>query len=214
MSSRMHKKNNPSVTTRHPGRPPALSEDERRAAILTAAEGVFTNIGYGAATMEEIARAAAMSKRTVYSFFPDKRAIFSALISFVKLYPEGAVVTKSAATRADLTRHLQTLAERAQLHVEMTRLVISEAKHCPELAAIFRERAIRQGKRFFTDAVRSFQAAHNRHVSKDVEHTAAMLFGAIIGDLHLRVLLGEKPLSRNKLQKHIDSAIKLILPDE
>ncbi|MBI1650863.1 TetR/AcrR family transcriptional regulator [Hyphomicrobium sulfonivorans] len=209
----MKKINTSAVTTRHPGRPLALSESDRRAAILTAAEGVFTNIGYGAATMEEIARAAAMSKKTVYSFFPDKRAIFSALISFVELYPEGALVAKNAATRADLTHHLQTIAERAQLHVEMTRLVISEARHCPELAAVFRERTIRQGKRFFTDAVRAFQTSHNQNVSKDVEDTAAMLFGAIVGDLHLRALLGERPLSRNKLQKHIDNALRLILPN-
>ncbi|MGP0180056.1 TetR/AcrR family transcriptional regulator, partial [Escherichia coli] len=57
-------------TPKRRGRPPALSLDARRRLILEAAEEVFFASGYGAASMEEIARVAGMSKKTVYGLYP------------------------------------------------------------------------------------------------------------------------------------------------
>ena len=81
------------------GRPPALSPEERKHRILEAAESVFTDIGYGAATMEEIARIAGMSKRTLYSLYPDKRSLFADLISDIDTYPAGALTADRKSTR-------------------------------------------------------------------------------------------------------------------
>ena len=213
MSSKLK---DPSVVAKPPkrGRPPSLTEDMRRDRILQAAERVFTTIGYGATTMEEIAQAAGMSKKTLYGVFPDKRGLFTALIGDIDLYPSTRMHDTRADSREALRKRLLTLAELAlgRRQVEMTRLVISEARHCPELTEEFHARAIRKGKDYLAHALRSYSESNPRNAIVDVESTAVALFGAVIGDLHLRALLGDEPLSRRQLQRHIDSAMDLILP--
>lgn len=173
--------------------------------ILEAAEHVFTEIGYGASSMEEIARKAGMSKKTVYALFSDKRAVFAALISHVDAEAAVTQNLKRVKTRAELRNQLVALSEFAvgRRQVELTRLVISEAKQCPELAEEFHERIIRTSERNLTDAVRLFTKRND---------TAAELLGAVIGDLHLRMLLGVKPLSRRAMADHIQKALDLLLP--
>jgi AcrR family transcriptional regulator len=55
------------------------SEAERRAQILEAARTLFVERGYLAARVEDVARAAGLSKGAVYFYFPSKKAIFEAL---------------------------------------------------------------------------------------------------------------------------------------
>jgi AcrR family transcriptional regulator len=197
------------------GRPPLLSEDTRRQRILDAAEDVFIRIGYGAATMEEIARAAGMSKKTLYGMFPDKRALFTALINVLDVYPTEALQPNPANSRKELRARLLSLAELAlsRRQVEMTRLVISEARHCLELADEFHTKGVEKGRAYLVNALRSFQDANPRLEIPDIENTAITLFAAVIGDLHFRALLGEEPASRRKLEAHIDKAMDLVLPN-
>lgn len=53
---------------------------ERRKRILDAAAELILRVGLRAATMEAIARAAGVAKPTLYNYFPDKDAVFAALI--------------------------------------------------------------------------------------------------------------------------------------
>ena len=64
---------------------PELGRRERtkqanRAAILDAARDVFAEIGYGAATVRDIVRATELASGTFYNYFPDKEAVFRALL--------------------------------------------------------------------------------------------------------------------------------------
>jgi AcrR family transcriptional regulator len=52
-----------------------------RAAILAAAQEVFAEEGYGAASVREIIRRTDLASGTFYNYFPDKDAIFVALIA-------------------------------------------------------------------------------------------------------------------------------------
>ena len=47
--------------------------------ILDVADAVFAELGYDAATMEEIAARAETSIGSLYQFFPNKKALFAAL---------------------------------------------------------------------------------------------------------------------------------------
>jgi len=176
---------------------------------------VFTDIGYGAATMEVVARAAGMSKKTLYGMFPDKRALFTELINLVEPYPEDALRTGAANSREELRARFLALAEIAlsKRQVEMTRLVIAEAKHCPELAEVFRAKSMKKGRAYLTSALQSFADANPGIAIPDIESTAITLFSALLGDLHFRALLGEKSVSRRKLTAHVDRAMNLILPN-
>lgn len=197
------------------GRPPVLTEDMRRQRILDAAERVFTDIGYGAATMEEIARAAGMSKKTLYGMYPDKRSLFTALTNVIEIYPAAALDPDPANSRKEFRARLLALAELAmsRRQVEMTRLVISEARHCPELAEEFHAKAMHQGRAYLVNALQTFADANPEIEIPDIEGTAVTLFAAILGDMHFRALLGENVASRRKLEAHIDKAINLVLPN-
>ena len=62
-----------------PGRREATKQ-ANRAAILDAARDVFADLGYGAATVRDIVRRTDLATGTFYNYFPDKEAIFRALV--------------------------------------------------------------------------------------------------------------------------------------
>jgi AcrR family transcriptional regulator len=66
-------------------RAPAHGRRERtkaanRAAILAAGRDVFAELGYGAASVRHIVRATDLAAGTFYNYFPDKEAVFRALL--------------------------------------------------------------------------------------------------------------------------------------
>jgi AcrR family transcriptional regulator len=62
-----------------PGRREATKQ-ANRAAILEAAREVFADLGYGAATVRDIVRRTDLATGTFYNYFPDKEAVFRALL--------------------------------------------------------------------------------------------------------------------------------------
>jgi AcrR family transcriptional regulator len=65
-----------------PGRREATKQ-ANRAAILDAARDVFADLGYGAATVRDIVRRTDLATGTFYNYFPDKEAVFRALLEEV-----------------------------------------------------------------------------------------------------------------------------------
>jgi AcrR family transcriptional regulator len=53
---------------------------QNRAEILTAARQVFTELGYGAASIRDIIRRTNLAAGTFYNYFPDKESIFRELV--------------------------------------------------------------------------------------------------------------------------------------
>src|SRR5579864_4561181 len=62
------------------GRPPAGSEVARRRALLDAAEKLFMEQGFGDSSLDAIAKAAGISKKTIYCFFETKEELFEAVM--------------------------------------------------------------------------------------------------------------------------------------
>ncbi len=63
------------------GRPKGASDDEQRGVIANAAWRLFVDKGYGGTTMQDVAAACGMSKRTVYRLFPGKTELFAAVVA-------------------------------------------------------------------------------------------------------------------------------------
>src|SRR3954464_11114589 len=57
-----------------------LSAEDRRAAILDAALAVFSGRGYHAASIDEIAGVAGISKALIYEHFPSKKDLHASLL--------------------------------------------------------------------------------------------------------------------------------------
>jgi AcrR family transcriptional regulator len=67
------------LTTAVPGRR-ERTKAANRAAILEAALAVFGELGYDAATVRDVIRRTDLASGTFYNYFPDKAAIFRALV--------------------------------------------------------------------------------------------------------------------------------------
>src|SRR5579862_3313026 len=121
------------------GRP---RDPQKREAILDAATQLFYERGMAATTMEAVAERAAVSKMTVYSYFPDKSALLKA--SFERNI--GAIRLPELADKADLPTSLEALnafGERLVSFLNRPEIVkagdlmaIAAAEH-PALAAAF-----------------------------------------------------------------------------
>jgi AcrR family transcriptional regulator len=57
-----------------------LTADERRQAILAAAQDVFAGRGYHGSSIDEIAQAAGISKALIYEHFPSKKDLHASLL--------------------------------------------------------------------------------------------------------------------------------------
>ena len=162
------------------GRPTADERRARETEILTSALGVFLRSGYGASTVDELAAAAQVTKRTLYAYYGDKAGLFAAMVTQL------AATVSLDATSDDDT--LEVLAARivSRIHsdelVGLHRLVIAESNRFPELARVLHS----QG-----DA---------RHISRLAEHIRAErgsayeilaepLFSLLLGERHRRRLL-------------------------
>jgi AcrR family transcriptional regulator len=56
------------------------TKQANREAILGGARGVFSEIGFGAATVRDIVRSTGLATGTFYNYFPDKEAVLRALV--------------------------------------------------------------------------------------------------------------------------------------
>jgi TetR/AcrR family transcriptional repressor of mexJK operon len=123
-----------------------------RAAVVDAARTLFLRQGYAGTTMEEIATAAGLSKRTVYNNYPDKRALFTQIVTDVIAFAEafarglheefavGVTAANLRATLDDLGRRLALGIARPEV-ITLRRMLIGEAREFPTLAAEYFDRA-------------------------------------------------------------------------
>lgn len=51
-----------------------------RRAILDAAQEIFTEMGYGAASIRDVVRRSGLAAGTFYNYFPDKQSVFQAVL--------------------------------------------------------------------------------------------------------------------------------------
>jgi len=70
----------PDDTLTQAAQPRLAGRSDKRVAILDAAARVFLEHGYGATSMDEVARVAGVSKRTVYFHFGSKETLFHAIV--------------------------------------------------------------------------------------------------------------------------------------
>jgi AcrR family transcriptional regulator len=73
-----------------------------RAAILAAARRVFSDMGYGAASVRDIVRGTDLATGTFYNYFPDKETVLRALVDEIAVEARARVrAARTAATTLD-----------------------------------------------------------------------------------------------------------------
>ncbi len=188
-----------SSTIRKRGRPTAQEREERRDQILDAAVDLFVTNGYGQVTIDEIATASRVTKRTIYTYFGDKAEVFTAAVERFR--------ARDLAKLGSGTDSLLDVAARLVfvLHsddaVGLHRLMIGEAPQFPELAAGF----YASGPQGYIVLL----AQHLPHAGAEME--AEALFGLLLGEPHRRRLLGLAPApSKEAAREHAARVISLL----
>jgi AcrR family transcriptional regulator len=73
-----------------------------RAAILAAARRVFSDMGYGAASVRDIVRGTDLATGTFYNYFPDKETVLRALVDEIAVEARARVrAARTAATTVE-----------------------------------------------------------------------------------------------------------------
>ncbi|CAB3773348.1 MULTISPECIES: TetR/AcrR family transcriptional regulator [Burkholderia] len=183
--------------------------------ILDEASRLFIEDGYGATSVEGIAAAAGISKRTFYLRFAGKAEVFEAVVL--------RNVERSADRglgSADAKQNLESCLQAMAIHLlewilqpdvlGIYRLTIAEVRRFPELAQAVTQLAI-------TDAIRSFEAVFRKHLparvsDDDVAFIAAQFMHAVAaGPFHRAVQGLDSPGLDRAKRAYVQRAIKLFL---
>jgi AcrR family transcriptional regulator len=120
----------------------AAKAAERRSAILKAALDEFSERGFAAARLDDVARRAGVAKGTIYLYFKDKEALFQELVRFQIGPVVGALeaVLASDLPLAVIVEHALDIFVReiyGTHRKQVLRLIISEGPRFPALAEFY-----------------------------------------------------------------------------
>ena len=171
----------------HPSPDPV--EPTQRERILSAAREVFLEGPPENATMDAIAHAAGMSKKTIYREFKSQLELLNVLlaenVSDIGKFPEPRA---DADFEAELTRLLSSALAHATSarSLALVRLIISEIRRYPKLAQQVEDK---KSMPVLISAWLSAPAVKERFDIKDPLADASMLLGMILQDAPMKFLL-------------------------
>jgi AcrR family transcriptional regulator len=184
------------------GRPPTRSDAETRHLIAEAARREFMAHGYAGACIDDVARRAGVSKKTLYRLIPAKADLFKISVTD-RIARFMLAVDEETASSHDLATALERLLTEfgnLTLSVEtiaIQKLVAAESDRFPELAASFYAEAILTTYAVM-EAFLVRQCAMGRLVLDDPHMAAGMLRGMMIMEPQRAVILGKEPVPTPK----------------
>jgi TetR/AcrR family transcriptional regulator of autoinduction and epiphytic fitness len=185
----------------------------RLAALVAAAEAVFLKKGYHQATMNDVAKAAGMSKKTIYELVDSKVELFFSIladhhekIAFPPPQPGWSVADTLTANLLALGRFLLEPAQ-----IALIRLIMAEYTHSPDFGRVFMRSRLMKAKSKLEDALASV-AREQGVPAAQAKEGSAMLFGMALGEFHIGTLIGFRPPpSRQALETRVRRAVEIFL---
>lgn len=188
--------------------------------ILDAARILFLERGFGATSMDAVAKHAGVSKATVYAYFSSKDELFAAMVGregeeqTVSLNADTNARTTMNANAAEVLRRFGRDAAELLLSdsvIAIQRIVASEATRFPAIGELF----YNSGPSNLIDGLTTFlQTAMDRGELRaaPARIAAAQFLAIIVGDLQFRALMG-LPASggRNERDAVVASGVDVFL---
>lgn len=195
------------MDTAHPGferkrgRPTEAGRIERQEQILDAALPIFLEYGYGNATVDRIAEAARVTKRTIYSYFGNKDGVFTEMQRRLAANVSGEMLDpgnlEKLATRIVLALHSTRM-------IGLHRLIIAESLRFPDLARRLHDNG---DVRHITRLAEHIEIEHGRAAVDRAE----ALYALLLGEDYRRRLLGLlEPIKTEDAAAHARSALDLL----
>ena len=192
------------------------SDTAKKRQILDGARRVFFEHGFEAASMNDITRAAGVSKGTIYAYFPSKEALFEALVSFEREEQVERLLVFDMARR-DLDQVLQDFGVRlvtsmtAPQSVARLRMVVGVAPRFPEIGRKFFEAGALISRRRLGDFLKA--KAEEGLLTLDDPYLAARQFlDLVVADIVRRIIFGlEIDLSPDAISQNAAEATAMFL---
>lgn len=184
--------------------------------VLEGAREIFLNAGFEGASVDDIARAAGVSKATLYSYFPDKRLLFTEVatrecrrqadqaLDAIDLDDPAPVVLRAAG------EHLLSFVQ-SGLGQSIYRLCVGESLRFPELAQTF----YASGPTTVHTEISNFLtlAVERGELLIDDIPLAADQFAELVkADMFAKLVFGvQREFSKPELDRIIDGAVEMFM---
>jgi len=189
------------------------AEAARMLALLEAADDIFLAKGYHTATMNDVAKAAGMSKKTVYTLIESKAELFAALLAHYQSKLQFPTPEPDWTIRDTLIANLTCLARfmLSPAQIAILRLIMAEYAHSPDFGRLFHLSRVKKAKSKLESCLADFAVQQCQSAAESKE-MAAMLFGMAIGEFHIGVLVGFRSVpSKAALEKRVRRAVDIFL---
>lgn len=194
-------------------------KEARPGELLDAALDLFVEKGFAATRSEEVAARAGVSKGTLFLYFPSKEELFKAVVreNMSGRFAEWQGEFESfEGPTADMVRHFMRLwwqrigATRAS---GITKLMISEARNFPELAAFYQQEVIRPGTELIRRILQRGVQRGEFRPDIDVEYTVFGIVAPMIFLIMMKHSLGacapqDYPLEP---ERYVDAQVDTLL---
>ena len=190
-------------------------DSSKRRQILDGARRVFLDLGFDGASMGEIARAAGVSKGTLYVYFADKNRLFEAIVE------EESIEQSKVAFNFDPQREVEiTLPEFGRAYIQLLcrpgggsaiRTVMSIAERMPEVGRRFYDNVLARTINRFS-AYLEARAQLGELVVEDYELAAWQFMQMCQATLFQAFIFQAKPApSAEQIATVVDSATRVFL---
>ena len=167
------------------GRPSAEQAERLGEQILAVASESFLAQGYGATSIEAIAQAAGIAKRTFYARYKDKEALFAAVVHrlVTNLRPEHDAQLFTGKSREAILLNLAKIILQAALKPEalaLHRIMVGEAMRFPELAKVLDTQGARLEAVQRIGQLLQHTAPDQKFLRKDAEFAAEQFLELVV----------------------------------
>jgi len=190
---------------RRGGRPSRAASERLGELILDAATEMFLAHGFGATSIDAVAQRLRMSKRTFYARFPDKEALFAAVVHRIiqRLRPgattpliEGANIDAVLERLAGLMLHAALSPQAIALH----RLIVAESARFPELARVLAHEGAAEEATTLIAGLLEREAKSKRIEVDDVRFAAQQFLQMVVALPQRRAMGLGAPMSQREVR--------------
>lgn len=197
------------------GRPTREQAQARQAELLETALDMFLDKGFELTTMEGVAAAVGMTKRTIYARYPDKASLFMAAVQRAIEGTQTSVAELRDAESAELEATLTAIGRQriADLSrpdgVRLRRIINSESYRFPAIFTLSYEQGAKPVIDFLTDLFRRHDSAGA--ICVDRPDMAANIFMSMVVGGPVRLLGSSQPMSEQEIDEWVNATVRLFL---
>ena len=195
---------------------PTRLTDRKRKAIVLAAIAEFREHGFSGTSMDRVAAAADVSKRTVYNHFPSKDELFEAILDHLWDRSHSLADVAYDAARPLRAQLLAVLEQKMELlndasFIDLSRVAIAEMMHTPERAQAMVAR-LSEKEEGLPRWVRAAQQDGALRAGVDPQYAAHQLHGMVKSFAFWpQLAMGRAPLTAAEQQQVLGDAVDMFL---